>query len=161
MVAMWVAAHAPERVEKLVLMNTAAKLGPPEVWSTRAESVRSGGMVAVTETVVARWFSPAFAASSPGVVAWVRRMLNTCPPEGYAACCGAIETMDLLPDLPAIVAPTLVVAGSDDPATPPPLLEEIAKGIAGSRYEVIPGGYHLSNVEHPAAVSKLILDFLA
>lgn len=161
MTAMWVAAHAPARVDKLILMNTAAKLGPPEVWSERAAAVQSGGMAAVTDTVLSRWFSPAFATSNPGVVAWVRRLLSTCPPEGYAACCAAIETMDLLPDLAAIAAPTLVVAGGDDPATPPPLLEQIAKGIAGSRYEVVPGGYHLSNVEYPAAVSRLMLDFLA
>jgi 3-oxoadipate enol-lactonase len=160
MVAMWVAAHAPERVDRLVLACTSACLGPPEFWARRAAAVRAGGLPAVADAVVDRWFTPEFAAANPDVVGWARGQLLAADPQGYADCCGAIEAMDLRDDLAAITAPTLVIAGADDPATPPEHAERIAAGIRGARVEIVRDAAHLANVQQPDAVSRLLLDFL-
>lgn len=159
MVAMWVAAHAPERVDRLALLCTSAGFGQPAAWAERAAAVRAGGTVAVADFLIGRWFTPAFAARQPDVVAWARRQLLDTPAAGYAACCGAIEVMDLEPVLGDITAPTLVIAGDDDPATPPVHAKRIAAGIPGAQLEVLPGAAHLASVEQPDAVNRLLLDF--
>ncbi len=156
MVSMWVAAHAPERVERLVLCSTSALLGPPEGWAQRAALVRASGMEAVADTVVARWFTPAFAAARPDVVAPIRAQLAATPPAGYAACCEVVGAMDLRADLAAIRAETLVIAAAADPSTPPEHARAIAAGIAGARLVVLPDGAHLVNLETPEPVTALI-----
>lgn len=161
MVAMWLAANASERVDRLVLMSTAAKLGSPEAWAERAATVRAGGTGAVADTVVARWFTPEFAAANPSVVTGYRDMIASTPPAGYAACCGVVERMDLIGSLPGISAPTLVMVGTEDPATPPEHAEQIAAGIPGARLELLPGHAHLANVSAAAEVNALLADFLA
>ncbi len=161
MVSMWVAAHAPERVDRLVLCSTSAIMGPPESWTERAALVRREGMAAVADTVVARWFTPAFAAAEPEVVAGIRGQLAATPAEGYAGCCEAIREMDQRPDLPAITAPTLVVAAEGDPSTPPSHARTIAGLIPGARLEVLDRGAHLVNVEAPDLVTPLISGHLA
>jgi 3-oxoadipate enol-lactonase len=160
MVAMWVAANAPERVESLVLLCTSARLGPPQLWAQRAAAVREGGMRAVADAVLARWFTPAFATAHPDVVDWARGQLTSTSVDGYAGCCAAIETMDLEPALGAITAPTLVLAGADDPATPPQHAHRIAAGVPGTRVVVVPDAAHLANVEQPEATTRSLLDFL-
>lgn len=157
MVAMWVAAHAPERVDRLALLCTSAKLGPPELWAGRAASVQAGGMPAIADSVVARWFPEGFA---DGTVARMREVLLATPPDGYAACCSAIEVMDLEPVLPTITAPTLVIAGGDDPATPPEHAERIAAAVPAARLVVLDGAAHLANLSHPDDVTRLLLEFL-
>jgi 3-oxoadipate enol-lactonase len=156
MVSMWVAAHAPERVGRLVLCSTSAMMGPPESWTDRAALVRRAGMAAVAETVVANWFTPAFAAAQPDVVARIRAQLAATPPEGYAGCCEALREMDQRPDLPAVSAPTLVIAARDDPSTPPAHARTITELIPGARLEVLDRGSHLVNVEAPDLVTPLI-----
>jgi 3-oxoadipate enol-lactonase len=160
MVSMWVAAHAPDRVERLVLCSTSALFGPPEIWAERAALVRSSGMEAVADAVVGRWFTPAFAAERPDVVATARAELVATPDEGYAACCGVVERMDLRADLPGIRAPTLVIAARDDPSTPPEHAQAIAAGIPGARLVVLERGAHLVNVETPDVVTELMLGHL-
>jgi 3-oxoadipate enol-lactonase len=88
-------------------------------------------------------------------------MLRATPDEGYAGCCEAIAAMDLRPGLASVTAPTLVVAGADDPATPPPHAEAIASAIAGARLAVVAGAAHLANIEQPEQVTRLLLDHLA
>jgi len=156
MVSMWVAAHAPERVERLVLCSTSARLGPPEAWAQRAAVVRASGMQAVADTVVARWFTPVFAAAHPEVVAPIRAQLAATPAAGYAACCEVVGAMDLRADLAAIRAQTLVIAAAGDPSTPPEHARAIAAGIAGARLVVLPDGAHLVNLETPEPVTALI-----
>jgi 3-oxoadipate enol-lactonase len=161
MVSMWLAAHAPDRVDRLVLCSTSALFGPPEIWVERAALVRESGMAAVADAVVARWFTPAFAAARPDVIAATRAELLATPAEGYAACCGAIERMDLRADLAAIRAPTLVIGARDDPSTPPQLhAEVIAEGIPCARLVVLERGAHLVNVETPDVVTELVLGHL-
>lgn len=161
MISMWVASHAPDRVDRLVLCSTSALLGPPEAWAARAETVLSSGMSAISDAVVGRWFSPGFAERNPAVVARMRAMIETASPIGYAGCCRAIERMDLRPDLERIVAPTLVVVGADDPATPPDHAERIVAGIPGSLLTVVRAAAHLVNVEQPERVGWMIGDHLA
>jgi 3-oxoadipate enol-lactonase len=156
---MWLAAHAPERVERLVLCCTAAAM-PPETWVERAATVRARGTGAIADAVVSRWFTPAFAEREPATVARMRSMVAATPAEGYAACCAAIERMDLRPDLGAIRAPTLVIAGRDDPATPPEDGERIAEAVPGARLEVVADAAHLASFEQADEVTRLVLDHL-
>ena len=161
MVAMWVAANAPERVDRLALLCTSARLGPPEMWVTRAETVRTQGTEAIADVIVGRWFTPGFAARLPEAFIWARGLLTSISPTGYAGCCTAIQHMDLLPSLASITAPTLVIAGEQDPATPPEAHAKlIAEGIPNARLEIVPDAAHLANVEQPDVVNRLLLEFL-
>ncbi|GAB3205103.1 3-oxoadipate enol-lactonase [Marinactinospora thermotolerans] len=156
MTGMWLGAHAPERIDRLALLCTSALLGPPEGWSRRAATVRAEGTGAVAAGVVERWFTPGFAHAEPAVVERMTSMVAATPAEGYAGCCAAIERMDLRPDLPAIAAPTLVVAGADDPATPPAHAELIADAVPGARLEVVGPGAHLASWERADQVNPLL-----
>jgi 3-oxoadipate enol-lactonase len=156
MVGMWLAAHAPERIGRLALCCTSARLGPPSVWVERAAAVRAGGTEAIADAGIGRWLTPGFAEEHPDVAAWLRGMIVATDDEAYAACCGVIERMDLVPVLGRIRAPTLVIAAADDPSTPPEHGERIAAGIPGARLEILEGAAHLANVERPEAVSALL-----
>jgi len=159
MVGMWLAANAPERVERLALCCTSAYLPPAQGWQDRAATVLASGMAAVADVVVARWFTFAFAAEQPDVVAGLRSILLAAPPRGYAGCCEAIGAMDLRGDLARITAPTLVIAGSADPATPPSHGEQIAASIPGTRLEEVEAA-HLATVERAAECTRLLIDHL-
>lgn len=158
MVGMWLATHAPERVRRLALLCTSASLGPPEQWRERAATVRADGLPAIADAVVARWFTPAFAAARPEAIAAHRAMLTATSSAGYAACCEAIAAMDLRPDLGRVAAPTLVIAGADDPATPVEHAREIVGRIPRARLAVVDAAAHLANVEQPEQVCRLLLD---
>ena len=161
MVAMWIAAKAPERIDRMTLLCTSAKLGPPEMWQTRARTVRAEGIGAIADTLLGRWVPAEFATRRPDIVENLRAMLMSTPVEGYAGCCAAIETMDLEPDLERVTAPTLVIAGLEDESTPPAHAQRIAAGIAGSRLTLIAGAAHLANVSRPELVGQLMSDHLA
>jgi 3-oxoadipate enol-lactonase len=157
MVGMWLAANAPERIERLVIVCSSAYLPPAEAWAQRAAAVTAAGSVgAVSATVLERWFTPAFAQERPEVMSWMDAMLRACPPAGYAGCCGVIERLDLRGELPAIVAPTLVIAAAEDPSTPPAHSELIAAAIPAAALRVLEHGAHLVAVERPGEVSVLI-----
>jgi 3-oxoadipate enol-lactonase len=160
MVAMWVGANAPDRVDRLVLCCTSAKLGPPERWAKRAAIVRRQGTAAVADAVVGRWFTRAFAPRHPELVAAMRAMIASTPPEGYAACCQAIERMDLESSLPSMAAPTLVVVAAEDPSIPPDHGRRIAAAIPGARLAIVEDAAHLANVERPDEITRLMLDHL-
>lgn len=160
MVGMELAARAPERIDRLALLCTSALLGPPESWTTRADTVRRHGTAAVSDPVVSRWFRPEFVAAHPDLLAHYRDMLASTPAEGYAGCCEAIRDMDLTGRLGAISAPTLVLAGAEDRATPPSHAQVIAEGIPDARLSVLDGAAHLANVEVPTEVTDLLLGHL-
>ncbi len=160
MVGMWLAINAPERIDRLVLCCTSAKLGPPSMWSERAATVREQGVEAIADAGIGRWLTAGFIEREPETAAQIRAMLASTPAEGYADCCGVIERMDLLDRLGEIRAPTLVVAAAQDPATPPEHGERIAASIAGARFEVIENAAHLAAVEQPEAVTELIAGHL-
>ena len=158
MAAIWAASHAPERVERLIVCCTIVRAASATAWRERAAAVRRGGTAAVAELVIERW---GYRGRDPAVQALVREMLLATPAEGYAACCDAVASMDLEPDLPAITAPTLVVAGADDPAAPVAEAERIAGSIPGARTLVLDGAAHLANVDRPGAMTQAITDHLA
>jgi 3-oxoadipate enol-lactonase len=162
MVAMWLAVNAPERIDRLALCCTSAKLGPPQMWRDRAAAVRDAGSTSViADAVVERWLTPAHAEAHPELLGSLRAMIASVDPAGYVACCGAIERMDLLPDLHRVVAPALVLAGREDAATPPEHAEAIAERIDGARLEIVDDAAHLANVERPEEVTRRLLGHLA
>lgn len=161
MIGMWLASEVPERVDRLALVCTSALLGPPERWHDRAASVRADGTAPTADTVIAGWFTPGFAQRRSEVVAVHRAMLTGVDREGYAGCCEAIAAMDLRDRLSAVVADTLVVAGADDPSTPPAHAELVADRIAGSRLEVVPDAAHLAVAERPGVLRRLLAMHLA
>jgi 3-oxoadipate enol-lactonase len=160
MVGLWLAANAPERVDRLVVCSTAARMPRPDEYAARAKLVRAQGMDAVADRVIGRWFTPAFLTRRPDVVAGIKALLLATPPEGYAATCEALAAMDQRNDLPRIAAPTLVIAAAEDQATPPEQSQEIARGIPGARLVVIPDAAHIANIEQPDTVTNQILDHL-
>lgn len=162
MVAMWLAAHHPRRIDRLVLICTSALPGSPEAWEQRASLVEARGTAAVAEVVVGRWFTPAFAAREPHVVAQMRAMVAGTPDAGYAACCRVLAALDLRNACERIVAPTLVLAGAEDPAMPPDAHGQVvAQLIPNARYVELSPAAHLANVEQAERVADLVLDHLA
>jgi 3-oxoadipate enol-lactonase len=157
MTAMWVASEIPDRIERLVLCCTSALLGPASDWQQRARTVRGLGVEAIADAVLARWFTPKFLQERPPAVDRLDAMLRATPAEGYAGCCEAIRDMDLADRLASITAPTLVIAGAEDPATPPLHGQAIANAVPDARLEILEGAAHLANVERPEAVTERIL----
>jgi 3-oxoadipate enol-lactonase len=158
MVGMWLGANAPERIERLVLLCTSAHMPPASAWQERASAVlEAGSPEPVADAIVARWLTPDFAAAHPELRAELRAMLVATDATGYAACCGAIERMDLRPDLGRIEASTLVISGSEDQATPIEHQSLIAESIPGAHHEVIMPAAHIAAVEQPSEVNDLIL----
>jgi 3-oxoadipate enol-lactonase len=161
MVGMWLAANAPGRIGALALCCTSARLRPAQLWRDRAAAVRAGGMASISGQVVGRWFTPGYQAAHPGTVAgFVATFERDVAPEGYAGCCDALAEMDLRPLLPGITAPTLVIAGAEDPATPPWHGATIAAAVPGARLRVIRGAAHLANVSSAAEVTAALLAHL-
>lgn len=161
MTAMRVAARNPERVDRLVLLCTAAQLPPAQGWTDRAAAVRSGGSRAVAPAVVERWFTADHLDSHAVERNEWEQMIAATPAEGYAGCCEAIAELDLREEISTIAAPTLVIAGEDDPATPPATLAEIAAAIPGASLLVVPRSAHLANAERADLITPAILDHLA
>ena len=116
----------------------------------------------IADAVLGRWFTPRFRESAHGkpVVDRFRAILSSTPREGYAGCCEAIADMDLREDLPSVTAPTLVLAGADDPATPPEHGRLIAELIPGAHFEVVSPAAHLATIERPDLTTAMILRFL-
>ena len=157
MTAMWLAIHHPARVGRLALVCTSAFLPPAEGWLDRAAAVRSAGMAAIADPVVARWITPALAERDPQLLARLRAMLCSIDPESYAQCCEAIAGMDLRADLSRITAATLVVGGSRDLATPLAHAETIVSRIAGAQMHVVDAA-HVATVEQSGAVAARLVE---
>jgi 3-oxoadipate enol-lactonase len=161
MVGQWLAINAPERLDRLILICTAAFLPPADPWLERAAAVRSAGTPEViADVVVARWFTEPFADTHPETVARHRAMIAATDSGGYAACCEAIAAMDLRAGLPSVTTPTLVLSGAQDPSIPPSHGRLIADAVPGSGYELLDPAAHLSTVERADAVNELIIGFL-
>jgi 3-oxoadipate enol-lactonase len=160
MVGMWLGVNAPERIDKLILCCTSAKpAADPAMWNERAALVREEGTQALADAVVGRWLTPAYTVEHPDTAARLRAMIVATPDEGYAGCCEAIAEIDLEPELERITAPTLVLAGAEDPAFDLGHSERIAAAIPNARREIL-GAAHLANIELPDETTRLIRDFL-
>jgi len=160
MIGMFLGAHAANRLHKLVLCNTAAKIGTPETWNARIEAVQRGGMRAVAGAVIERWLTPTYRASHPAETAAALRMLEEADPAGYIACCGAVRDMDQRQSLQNVKVPTLVLAGTHDPVTLPADGQFLAKHIPGASYAEV-NAAHLSNIETQEDFNTRVLSFLA
>jgi 3-oxoadipate enol-lactonase len=160
MVGMWLAAHHPGLIAKLVLCNTSALLGPRENWDTRIAAVKQGGMQAIVKATMERWFTEGFRSGSPGVIAAVEQSFLAVSVEGYTGCCAAIRDMDQRETISQIKAETLVISGTYDPATPPAMGRFIAEAIPGARYVELPTA-HLSNIEAESEFNGVVSQFLA
>jgi 3-oxoadipate enol-lactonase len=160
MMGMWVASEAPERIERLVLCCTVPHFPPPELWDERIAAVRAEGIDPMVEPAIERWLPPDVRRSRPDLAEHLRSMIAATPPEGYAGCCAAIRDMDLRPRLAGVEAPTLVVAGSDDPSTPKEKVRPIADAVPGARYVEIAGAAHIANVAQPEAFEAAVLEHL-
>ena len=156
---MWLALNASARLQKLVLCNTAAKIGTPEMWNPRIETVRKSGMKSISQAVMERWFSAEFRAKSPGIVSTAQRMLESANPDGYIANCAAVRDFDVRDTVGAIHVPTLVISGTHDAATTPADGRYLAQCIAGARYAELDAA-HLSNIEAPDRFNLELNTFL-
>jgi 3-oxoadipate enol-lactonase len=159
MVGMALAMRAPALLEKLVLCNTGPKIGTPETWDARIRAVRTGGMAAVVESVLERWFTRGFRAASPRAVDCTRQMLLRSPVEGYVACCAAVRDMDARETIANIRVPTLIISGAQDPVTPPQDGRYMEQNIPGSLCKQLPAA-HLSNIEAAEAFTTEVSRFL-
>ena len=160
MISMWVAAHAPERVDRLVLCCTSAQLGPPEAWLERAATVRADGVGAIADAVLGRWFTPAFAAAHPEVIERMRGILTATPTRGLRRLLRGDRGDGPSRRSAVDHAPTLVLAGEHDPATPPEHGRRIAELIPGARFEIVSPAAHLATIERPDLTTAMILRFL-
>ena len=159
MTGMWLGANAPQRLNKLVLCNTAAKIGSAETWNPRIETVRTSGMKPIASAVIERWFTPAFRTKDPAAVADTQEILEKTTPESYAACCAAVRDFDYRDQLKKIRVPALVISGAHDPATPPADGRYLAEQIPGARYAEL-NAAHLSNIEDRDRFNQEVSAFL-
>lgn len=159
MVGQWLGANAPERVERLVLTNTSSYFADKNAWNERLKMVQEQGVAAFAPANMARWFTKGFLERSPELVAPIQKMFAATALEGYLACGAAVRDMDHRPLLPKIKAPTLVIAGKHDPATPPAANQYISQHIPGAKYAELDAA-HMSNVEQPQAYTDTVLGFL-
>ena len=158
-VGQWLGIHAPERLDRLVVSNTAPYFGPPENWINRMKAVSEGGLAGITETLLHRWFTPHFLARHDSGVEQIRAMLLVNSPAGYSAGCAALRDMDLRPLVQTIAVPTLVIGGLDDPATSPRQAHDLAQAIKGAVLALMPAA-HMANVECPAEFTSTVLEYL-
>jgi 3-oxoadipate enol-lactonase len=159
MVGQWLGANAPERVERLVLTNTSSFFPDKNGWNERLKLVQEKGVADFAAPNMARWFTKGFLEREPKKVAGIQAMFAATPLEGYLACGAAVRDMDQRDLLPRIKAPTLVIAGKHDGATPPEANEYIANHIPGAKFALVDAA-HLSNVEQSDAYTKAVLGFL-
>ncbi|HEX4790694.1 MAG TPA: 4-carboxymuconolactone decarboxylase [Actinospica sp.] len=154
----WLAARHPDRVRALAIVCSSARFGDPADWRSRAKKVRTEAtaMAELAETAMGRWFPAGAPIRSSDTGSELSAAHAAVDPAGYAACCDAIAELDLTGQLARIAAPTLVIAGRQDPATPPPHARELADGIAGSTLLELSGVGHLAPIEAPERVAAAL-----
>lgn len=157
MAGIWLGANAPERLNTLTLMCTSAYAPPASRWHERVAAVRAAGSTdTIADAVVGGWFTPAWSAAHPDVVAAHRAMIAATDPDGYCGCCEAIADMDLRALLPSVSVPTLVISAEQDLALPPEHQRLIAQQIPGARLATVSGAAHIASAEQPGVVNRLI-----
>lgn len=159
MIAQGLAVKRLDLVRAMVLSNTAAKIGTADMWNDRINAVKAGGIEALADPVMERWFSKTFRAT-PELVLW-RNMLVRQPVDGYAGCSAAIAGTDFYTPTSGLRLPTLGIAGDQDGATPPDLVRETVDLIPGSQFHLMRGVGHLPCVENPEEYARVLSKFLA
>jgi 3-oxoadipate enol-lactonase len=158
--AQWLGIHAPQRLRKLVIANSAARIGTEAGWRERAALARGEGLDGIAAGAPGRWFTPDFATLDPLTVVVLAETLRTGSAEGYAACCEALAVADLRPQLRAIRVPTLIIAGAADPVTTVADAQAMQEAIPDARLVTLAAS-HISNIEAAPAFSLALSRFLA
>ena len=158
MIAQGLAVKRLDLVRAMVLSNTGAKIGTPEMWQDRIDAVNANGIESLADPVMERWFSKTFRAT-PELGLW-RNMLVRQPADGYAGCSAAISGTDFYTPTSGLRLPTLGIAGDQDGATPPDLVRETVNLIPGSQFHLIRGAGHLPCVENPVEYAQVLTKFL-
>ena len=156
---MWLGLNAPERLNRLILSNTAAKIGNDDGWNARIDAVTEGGVKSVSKVVIDRWFTPEFQAKVTSEIEKIRNVFERSDAAGYVASCQAVKAFDFREKVGGVRVPTLVIAGTHDPATTPIDTKFVADRIAGSRFVEL-NASHLSNVEQREKYSAAVAEFL-
>jgi 3-oxoadipate enol-lactonase len=159
MVGMWLGANAPQRIDRLVLSNTSAYMADKQIWNDRIKTVRAGGLAAIVDGTMERWFTKGFRERAPKAIARMKEMMLKTPLEGYVGCGEAVRDMDHREIIRKITAPTLVIAGRYDPATTVEAGEFLRDRIPGAKLAVLEAA-HIANVEQPQAYTDTLLTFI-
>ena len=160
MIALGLSHRLPQKVGGLILCCTGHLIGAADIWNARIATVEQGGVAAIVDAVLQRWFSPAAREKGGGAFALARNMLSRTNAAAYAATCRALRDADLTEAARAVGVPTLCVAGEFDSSTPPELVETLSGLVPGSQYRVIANAGHLPCLERPDELAGLILNFL-
>lgn len=155
----WLGIHAADRIRKIVIASTAAKIGTAESWNTRIATVQSEGIGPIIPGTLERWFTESFRSRYPGAVALIENMLRSTSPEGYAANCAAVRDADFRDELQRIDAPTLVLSGTHDVSTTVEDGQFLADSISGAQFVEL-NAAHLCNVEAADTFNEAVSEFL-
>ncbi len=158
-IGQWLGIHAPQRLHKLILASTATRFGTPEVWNTRIDLVTREGLAPVIPGTLDRWFTPDFQQSHPEAIAHIRAQLQATSVAGYTACCAAVRDTDFRATIGSICVPTLVIAGTFDPVTPPVEAHSLVAQIPGAQRVELPAA-HLCSVQAATQFNAALLGFL-
>jgi 3-oxoadipate enol-lactonase len=156
---LWLCLHASERVDRVIVCATAAKIGSAENWNVRIDTVRRDGLEGLAPDTMARWFTPTFATAERATVDAIIDVFSETSLNGYVGCCAALADADLHKEIERIGNPLLAISGKDDPVCPPADLEAIASGVQQGRHVSLPGR-HIVNVESQVAFNTVLSQFL-
>jgi 3-oxoadipate enol-lactonase len=159
MVAMWLGIHAQQRMKRLIIANTGARIGTAEMWDQRTAAVMVSGMDQLAEITLTRWFTQRYREQHPEEMETIRTMVATTDPVGYSGCCGVLRDTDLASEIKGISVPCLVIAGKHDPATPPPDGMAINQAVVNSQYVELDAS-HLSAWERAEEFGAEVVAFL-
>ncbi|HEY0704785.1 MAG TPA: 3-oxoadipate enol-lactonase [Candidatus Acidoferrales bacterium] len=159
-IAQWLGVNARDRLNAIIISNSAAKIGNDDFWNKRIEKLREGGIAPVAAAQVLRWFTEKYVAANSQVIARMKEMFVATPLDGYIATCAALRDSDLRGSINYIQTPTLVLAGAHDVVTPPADGKFMAVGIPGAQYAEL-NASHLSNIEDAAEFTAVVVRFFS
>ncbi|AEI46971.1 bifunctional 3-oxoadipate enol-lactonase/4-carboxymuconolactone decarboxylase PcaDC [Runella slithyformis] len=159
LIGQWLGIHYPERIKKLVISNTGAKIGNDERWNGRIETITQHGMQAIVDDTMERWFTESFRQNNPQRVAETKTMFLRSDVKGYSNCCAAIRDADFRHQLQNNTVETLVITGDEDPVTNVEQAEFLVKNIPNARLKVL-HARHLASTELPKEYAAVLIDFL-
>jgi 3-oxoadipate enol-lactonase len=160
LVAQRIALDRPDCLRGLVLCDTAVRIGDGPFWAERIERVRAGGMEAVADAVLLRWFPPSIRGGRDAELAGWRNLLLRCPVEGYLGVCAALRDSDLTAEIGRIAMASLVLVGAEDEATPVSLVRATSDRLAKARFEVVEDAGHIPSIDRPQRTARLIAEYL-
>lgn len=159
LIGQWLAIHHPERIQKLILSNTDAKIGTAETWNDRIKTITKDGMQAIVEGTMERWFTQDFRKNNLNRIAEIKAVFAGNNVVGYANSCAAVRDADFRDDVKKITVATLVVTGDEDAVTNVVQAEELAKNIPNAKLKILPAR-HLSATELPQDYAEMLIDFI-